>query len=77
MKTSKPDRRRGMVRRLFRLALKTGIVVGVMAAVRATVGRAPDEPGNSARHNSGTGRSTPMSFDSWPAVPEAPSRRSG
>ena len=58
---------RTVARTLVRVAVGAGVVAGAVALARAAIGRSAGEPGvEGSRH-------TPMSFDSWPPVPQAPS----
>ena len=56
---------RGFVRILVKTALRAGVMAAVVGLVRRAVGKAAGEPGIDPQ-------GTPMSFDSWPPVPQAP-----
>jgi len=76
-----------LVRRVLRLALRLALVASMVALARAVVGWLAGDPGvPSGPGANGTGgggrratshRGVPMSFDAWPAVPQAPSRSEG
>lgn len=79
---------RGLVRGLVRITIRAAVLAGVTAAVRYAIGRLSGEPGlhgtgsstqsanghAGAKARGGGKWHVPMSFDRWPAVPQAPSR---
>ena len=68
----------GLLRAVRRVAVGGGAAAAVVWVVRAMLVRAAGEPaveptgGDSASVNGS--RRTPLSFDSWPPVPQAPHR---
>jgi hypothetical protein len=70
---------RRLLRKLVRLAVLSAVASGALALARWALGRLAGEPGvpvPPTGNGSGSRRGLPMSFDSWPPVPEAPHRSS-
>ena len=67
-----------LLRAVLRLVLGAGAAAGAAWVARALLGRAAGEPAvetSGANGASANGsRRTPLSFDSWPSVPQAPQR---
>ncbi|MDE3087008.1 MAG: hypothetical protein KGJ77_09610, partial [Acidobacteriota bacterium] len=64
-----------LLRAMLRLVLGAGAAAGAAWLVRALLGRAAGEPAVATDGASANGsRRTPLSFDSWPPVPQAPQR---
>lgn len=59
-----------MIRRSLRIVLRMALVAGAVALVRAVLGRLAGEPGV-PRSTDGAAGDVTMSFDAWPAVPQA------
>jgi hypothetical protein len=70
---------------LARMAMRAALLAGLAALVRYAIGRLSGEPGVPATAGSSSGSNggwrprrgglhTPMSFDEWPPVPQAPGR---